>query len=81
MGIPVVNFNRGQDDARLTDITSDNIVGRAARGDVPDAGGHTRIAHVMGWQGSHRPGATARGASSGDGAAGLDPPCDDRRHV
>ena len=35
MGIPVVNFNRGQDDARLTDITSDNIAGRAPRDRVP----------------------------------------------
>ncbi len=50
--IPVVNFNRGQDDARLTDVTSDNIAGARRATDFLIAAGHERIAHVMGWQGS-----------------------------
>jgi DNA-binding LacI/PurR family transcriptional regulator len=51
-GIPVVMFNRGQDDDRLSEVTSDNIAGgrRAARHLIDT--GHRRIAHVMGWQGS-----------------------------
>ncbi|MFN5827542.1 MAG: LacI family DNA-binding transcriptional regulator, partial [Rhodobacterales bacterium] len=51
-GIPVVMFNRGQDDDRLSEVTSDNIAGgrRAARYLIGT--GHRRIAHVMGWQGS-----------------------------
>jgi DNA-binding LacI/PurR family transcriptional regulator len=51
-GIPVVMFNRGQDDDRLSEVTSDNIAGgrRAARHLIET--GHRRIAHVMGWQGS-----------------------------
>jgi DNA-binding LacI/PurR family transcriptional regulator len=51
-GIPVVMFNRGQDDDRLSEVTSDNIAGgrRAARYLIET--GHRRIAHVMGWQGS-----------------------------
>jgi DNA-binding LacI/PurR family transcriptional regulator len=52
LGIPVVNFNRGQDDLRLTDITSDNIAGGQRATEFLIAGGHRRIAHVMGWQGS-----------------------------
>jgi DNA-binding LacI/PurR family transcriptional regulator len=51
-GIPVVMFNRGQDDARLTEVTSDNIAGAAAVAEFLLAGGHRRIAHVAGWQGS-----------------------------
>lgn len=51
-GIPVVMFNRGQDDDRLSEVTSDNVAGgrRAARHLIDT--GHRRIAHVMGWQGS-----------------------------
>jgi DNA-binding LacI/PurR family transcriptional regulator len=51
-GIPIVMFNRGQDDDRLSEVTSDNIAGgrRAARHLIET--GHRRIAHVMGWQGS-----------------------------
>jgi DNA-binding LacI/PurR family transcriptional regulator len=51
-GIPIVMFNRGQDDERLSEVTSDNIAGgrRAARHLIET--GHRRIAHVMGWQGS-----------------------------
>lgn len=51
-GIPVVMFNRGQDDNRLSEVTSDNILGgrRAAQHLIET--GHCHIAHVMGWQGS-----------------------------
>lgn len=51
-GIPVVMFNRGQDDDRLSEVTSDNITGgRRAAQHLIDTG-HRHIAHVMGWQGS-----------------------------
>jgi LacI family transcriptional regulator len=39
LGIPVVNFNRGQDDARLTDITSDNVAGGRRATEFLIAGG------------------------------------------
>ena len=50
--IPVVMFNRGQDDPRLSQVTSDNFDGgyQAARALV--AGGAQRIAHISGWAGS-----------------------------
>lgn len=51
-GIPVVLFNRGQDDARLTEVTSDNVEGGRTVANFLVAGGHKRIAHIAGWQGS-----------------------------
>lgn len=51
-GIPVVLFNRGQDDARLSEVTSDNIAGARRVAEFLLAGGHRRIAHVTGWLGS-----------------------------
>lgn len=73
LGIPVVNFNRGQDDPRLTDITSDNVAGarRATRFLVQ--AGHRRIAHVMGWQGSSTGRDRAEGFRQAMAEAGLNP--------
>ena len=51
-GIPVVMFNRGQDDARLSEVTSDNVAGGRRAAEFLIAGGHRRIAQIMGWQGS-----------------------------
>lgn len=51
-GIPVVLFNRGQDDPRLSQVTSANRAGAARIAEFLVAGGHTRIAHIAGWQGS-----------------------------
>ncbi len=51
-GIPVVLFNRGQDDPRLSQVTSDNRAGARKIADFLVAGGHERIAHISGWSGS-----------------------------
>lgn len=51
-GIPVVLFNRGQDDARLSSVTSDNFNGAREVARFLVAGGHERIAHITGWTGS-----------------------------
>ncbi len=51
-GIPVVLFNRGQDDMRLTAVTSANYKGGKRAAEFLLAGGHKRIAHIAGWQGS-----------------------------
>ena len=51
-GIPVVLFNRGQADTRLSQVTSDNHAGARKIADFLVAGGHTRIAHISGWEGS-----------------------------
>ena len=60
-GIPVVLFNRGQDDPNLSEVTSDNHAGGRAAAEFLLAGGHRRIAHIAGWQGS----STGRGRSAG----------------
>jgi DNA-binding LacI/PurR family transcriptional regulator len=73
VGIPVVMFNRGQDDARLSEVTSDNIAGARRATEFLIAGGHTRIAHIMGWQGSSTGRDRATGFRLAMDAAGLTP--------
>ena len=73
VGIPVVMFNRGQDDARLSEVTSDNIPGARRATEYLIAAGHTRIAHVMGWQGSSTGRDRAAGFQQAMDAAGLTP--------
>lgn len=73
LGIPVVNFNRGQDDARLTDVTSNNVAGARRATEFLIAGGHRRIAHVMGWQGASTGRDRAEGFRQAMAAAGLEP--------
>ena len=51
-GIPIVLFNRAQDDARLSSVTSDNYAGGRKLAQFLVAGGHTRIAHIAGWDGA-----------------------------
>ncbi len=51
-GIPVVMFNRGQDDARLSSVTTDNVAGGRMAANFLVGGGHARIAHIAGWQGA-----------------------------
>ncbi len=51
-GVPVVLFNRRQDDERLSAITSDNISGGRKVAEFLIAGGHKRIAHIAGWEGA-----------------------------
>jgi DNA-binding LacI/PurR family transcriptional regulator len=72
-GIPVVMFNRGQDDARLSEVTSDNVAGGRRAAEFLVQTGHRRIAHVMGWQGSSTGRDRAKGFSQALDAAGLAP--------
>ena len=51
-GVPVVMFNRRQDDERLSSVTTDNVGGaRAAARYLIDAG-YERIAMIAGWEGA-----------------------------
>ncbi len=72
-GIPVVMFNRGQDDPRLSEVTSDNRAGGRRVAEFLVAGGHRRIAHIMGWQGSSTGRDRAEGFREGLAAAGMEP--------
>lgn len=51
-GIPVVLFNRSQDDDRLSAVTSDNTAGGRKVAEFLVAGGHRRIAYLAGWEGA-----------------------------
>ncbi|MGB7242069.1 MAG: LacI family DNA-binding transcriptional regulator [Sulfitobacter sp.] len=51
-GIPVVMFNRGQNGSGHSSVTSANVDGGRRVAEFLVAGGHTRIAHIAGWEGS-----------------------------
>lgn len=72
-GIPVVMFNRGQDDPRLSEVTSDNFGGGRRVAEFLIAGGHRRIAHIAGWHGSSTGRDRAEGLRAGLASAGFEP--------
>lgn len=51
-GVPVVLFNRRQDDHRLSSVTSNNVGGGKKVAEFLIAGKHKRIAHIAGWEGA-----------------------------
>jgi DNA-binding LacI/PurR family transcriptional regulator len=51
-GVPVVLFNRAQDDDRLAAVTSDNSGGGGKVAELFLASGHERIAYIAGWEGA-----------------------------
>lgn len=72
-GIPVVLFNRGQDDSRLSEVTSDNVAGGRMVANFLVGAGHKRIAHISGWQGSLTGRDRAKGFLEGLSKKGVDP--------
>ncbi|SPH18208.1 Ribose operon repressor [Defluviimonas aquaemixtae] len=72
-GIPVVMFNRGQDDPRLSEVTSDNVAGGRTVANFLAAGGHKRIAHIAGWQEASTGRDRAKGFAEGLRDHGLEP--------
>ena len=71
LGIPLVLFNRHQNDAGLTSVTSDNAAGGRKLAEFLIAGGHRRIAHIAGWEGASTQIDRERGFVEGLAAAGL----------
>ncbi len=71
-GIPVLMFNRGQDDPRLSEVTTDNFAGGRQVAEFLLAGGHDHIAHIAGWQGSSTGRDRAAGFLAGLADAGRD---------
>jgi DNA-binding LacI/PurR family transcriptional regulator len=72
-GIPVVMFNRGQDGSGHSSITSANVEGGRRVAEYLVAGGHTRIAHIAGWEGSSTGRDRRRGFIEGLAAHRQDP--------
>ena len=71
-GIPVVMFNRGQPGSGLSSVTSANIDGGRLAAEFLLAGGHQRIAHIAGWEGSSTGRDRALGFAQGLAAAGAE---------
>lgn len=69
-GVPVVLFNRGQDDERLSAVTSDNLAGGRRVAEFLVAGGHRRFGHIAGWEGASTTRDRERGFREGLAAAG-----------
>ena len=69
-GIPIVLFNRAQDDDRLSAVTSDNYHGGRKLAEFLVAGGHSRIAHIAGWEGASTQRDREAGFVAGLAAAG-----------
>lgn len=51
-GIPVLLFNRDQDDPRLSSVTTDNFTGGRAVAQHLLAGGHCRFGYIAGFEGA-----------------------------
>ncbi len=51
-GVPMVLFNRAQDDTSMSSVTSDNIAGGRKAAEFLLAGGHKKIGYVAGWEGA-----------------------------
>ncbi|WP_299024683.1 LacI family DNA-binding transcriptional regulator [uncultured Sulfitobacter sp.] len=71
-GIPVLLFNRRQEGARFSSVTSDNAGGGRQLAEFLLAGGHQRIGHIAGWEGASTQVDREAGFVSALRAAGTD---------
>ncbi len=51
-GIPMVLFNRSQDDPNMSAVTSDNVAGGKKVAEFLLAAGHRKIGYIAGWEGA-----------------------------
>lgn len=72
-GIPVVLFNRGQPGNGLSAVTSANVKGGAMATQALIDAGHSRIAHIAGWDGSLTGRDRRQGFENAMAAAALTP--------
>ncbi len=71
-GVPVVLFNRKQDDDRLSAVTSDNHAGGHAAAAHLIALGHRRVGYIAGFEGASTQRDRERGFREGLAAAGCE---------
>lgn len=71
-GVPVMLFNRAQDDAGISAVTSDNRAGGRAVAQFLLDGGHKRFGHIAGWEGASTQRDREQGFADGLGEAGID---------
>lgn len=72
IGVPVVLFNRGRDDGRMSSVTTDNFAGGRALADFLCSLGHDRIAYVAGFEGAMTQRDREAGFRAGLAAAGRE---------
>ena len=70
-GIPVVLFNRAEQQDRFSTVTSDNFAGGKALAEFLVAGGHQRIGYIAGWEGASTQRDREAGFCTGLAAHGL----------
>lgn len=70
-GVPVVLFNRTQDNDHLSSITSDNVAGGRKIAEHLIACGYQRIGYIAGWEGASTQRDREMGLLQGLSAAGL----------
>lgn len=70
-GIPVVLFNRAEQQDRFSTVTSDNFAGGKALAEFLVAGGHQRIGYIAGWEGASTQRDREAGFCAGLAAHGL----------
>jgi DNA-binding LacI/PurR family transcriptional regulator len=70
-GVPVVLFNRVQNEDSFSAVTSDNVWGGRVVAKFLAAAGHRRIAYLAGWEGASTQRDRERGFRAGLAAAGV----------
>lgn len=73
--VPMVLFNRSEDDTRMSAVTSDNRAGGAKVAEFLLAGGHRRIGYIAGWEGASTQRDREAGFVTALRAAGADLHC------
>ena len=71
-GVPMVLFNRAQDDPQMSAVTSDNFSGGRKVAQLLVAGGHRKIGYIAGWEGASTQRDREAGFLAGLADAGLD---------
>jgi DNA-binding LacI/PurR family transcriptional regulator len=70
-GVPVVLFNRTQDEGGFSAVTSDNLGGGRKLARFLAAGGHRRVGYIAGWEGASTQRDREAGFRAGLAEAGL----------
>lgn len=70
-GVPMVLFNRSQDDKDMSAVTSDNLAGGRKVAEFLIAGGHKKIGYIAGWEGASTQRDREKGFTDGLAAANM----------
>ena len=70
-GVPMVLFNRSQDDGDMSAVTSDNLAGGRKVAEFLIAGGHKKIGYIAGWEGASTQRDREQGFTDGLAAANM----------